>query len=117
MRKESGGTTWMDAVATGPLPPLDDTTADVMLILSPRVVPVTLTVTVHVPLASSVAPDTPKVVPPATPVRTPPVHVVANRAGVDKIKPAGRVSLTPTLVSAAKLLGLLIVRVKLAVPP
>lgn len=98
---EGGATTVRLAEAVPPVPPCVEVTAEVVLFFTPAVVPVTLTENVHEALAERVEPDRLTVPPPALMVPAPQLPV--SPLGVETTRPAGRVSLNPTPVSATAL--------------
>ena len=98
-----------------PVPPLVEVTFPVMLLIVPPAVAVTLTDMVHVPLAGAEPPLRLIVVAPAPVVKVPPQVFVAPGV-LATCMPVGNGSLTATPVSAV-LLGLVIVRVRVEVPP
>jgi hypothetical protein len=104
------------AEAVRPVPPLVELTVPVVLAFEPPVAAVTLTDTTQLPLAL-IEPPVRLIVPePAVAVKVPPQVFVAF--GVPATcKPLGNVSLTATPVSAVLALGLVIVRVRVEVPP
>jgi hypothetical protein len=89
------------AVAVLPVPPLVEVTAPVVLVKTPGLPPVTLTLKTQeapaaiVPPARLTAPD------PAAAVIVPPPHEPASPFGVATVIPAGNVSVNETPVSAA----------------
>lgn len=97
---EGGATTVMLAEAAGPLPPSLELTALVVLFCTPAAVPVTLTLKVQELLAVSVAPDKLITLVFCVAVMVPLPHEPVSPLGVETIRPAGRVSLKPTPVSA-----------------
>ena len=88
------------AVATLPVPPLADVTAVVVLIRSPGTVAWMLTLNVHEPADGSVAPDRLTFADPVVAVIVPPPQDPVKPFGVAMTRPAGRVSVNPTPVSA-----------------
>jgi hypothetical protein len=107
--------TCSEAVAVFPVPPFVDVTVTELFFV-PLVVPVTLTVNVHVPPAGSRMPvaDTPP--DPATALPWKLAHVEAAPLGVATTRPAGKVSVSPTPLSASSGLGLVSVNVIVLVP-
>jgi hypothetical protein len=95
-------------VAPGPLSV--DETGPVVLFCTPAAMPCTFTLTLQLAFAASVAPVRLIEPDPAAAV-TVPVQVVTSPFGVATCKPAGRVSLNATPVSARLELGLLSVKV------
>jgi len=105
-----GGTTAAPATVTladavPPLPPSTEVTAPVVLLLTPAVVPVTLTLRLHEALDVSVAPLSVTVPDPAVAVNVAP-QVFTSPFGVETTSPAGSVSVKPTPVNDVELLGL-----------
>jgi len=100
----------MDAVVEPPAPVSVELTLLVVLILSPVVVPVTLTEIVQLPLAAIVPPLSETLPEPATAVADP-AQVLANPLGVATTSPAGRVSVNATPVRPIPLFGFVIVKV------
>jgi hypothetical protein len=106
------------SVPVFPVPPLVEATLPVVLSLAPLVVAVTLTVTVHVPLAAMVpAEKLTDVFPIAGAKVGAPQPVVETFGVVATSRPAGKVSVKATPVSAVPALGLVIVKVKVLTPP
>ena len=105
------------ALAVLPVPPLVEVTAEVVLVLSPGLVPVTLIENVQEAPAARVAPArlTPPL--PAVAVIAPPPHAPVRPLGVATRSPAGNASVNATPVSAVTALGLLIVKLTDDVPP
>jgi len=99
---------------TAPVPPLVDVTAPVVLFLTPAVVPVTVTLKVHMPPPAIVAPLSVIKLLPVT-VKVPPHWLEPALFGV--VSPAGRVSVKPTPVNDVDEFGLVIVKLRLVVPP
>src|SRR5262249_11415405 len=97
-----------------PVPPLVDVTAPVVLFLTPAVAPVTVTVKLHVPLDAMDAPVS-VIVLGFVVVRVPPQVAVGPE--VATVNPAGSVSVNPTPVNPTVEFGLVIVKVRLVVPP
>src|SRR6478609_1681184 len=110
-----GATTVIEAVAVLPVPPLVEVTCT-LLLLSPAVVPVTFTTTVHDELGARLWPLRLIEEEPATAV-TVPVQLPPTFGGVATTSPAGRLSVNATPVSVRFWLPLLsIVKVRLVVP-
>src|SRR5260370_3422 len=110
-----GAPTVMLAFEVLPVPPSVEVTCT-LLFFTPAVVPVTFTATVHEALNASVPPDRLTVPDPATAVAAPP-QVLVRPFGVATTKPAGRVSVNATPVSATALApGLVMVKVSDVVP-
>jgi hypothetical protein len=84
-----GARTAMLAVAVFPVPPFVEVTALLVVLCEPATAPVTVAVTVQLPLAGMVAPLRVK-------VARVPLHVVDPES---KVSPAGSESLNPTPVS------------------
>ena len=107
-----GKATMVLAEAVLPLPPSMEVMADAVLFFNPAVVPVTITESMQVVLAGSVAPV--KLNEPAPPVAVTVVRpqVFTSPLGVATTNPAGSVSVNPTPVKAT-LLVLPMVNVKL----
>ena len=117
MLRVGGATTVRLAVEVLPVPPLLELTVTV-LVLTPAVVPVTLTEKVQEAPTASVAPDRLTEPDPATAVIVPPPQPPTTLGGVATTIPAGRVSVKPMPVSVAELLaGLVMVKVNVEVPP
>jgi hypothetical protein len=94
-----------------PVPPFAEVTCT-LLFFTPPVTAVTFTEKVQEPLGASVAPARPTDDAPAAAVIVPPPQVPTNAFGVDTTKPAGRLSVNDTPVSAiAFAAGLLIAKV------
>ena len=96
---EGGASTLIEAVAVPPLPPSVEVTLPVVLVFSPAVVPVTFTEKVQELLPASVAPDKLTPPPPAVAEIVPPPHEPVRPLGVATTRPAGNVSVKPTLCS------------------
>ena len=105
------------ALAVLPVPPLVEVTAEVVLVLSPGLVPVTLIENVQDAAAARVAPVRLTLLPPAATVMVPPPHEPVRPLGVATTSPAGNVSENATPVSAVEALGLVIVKLSDDVPP
>jgi len=104
------------AVAVLPVPPLVELTLPVVLTKLPEAVPVMFTVSVQVLLTAIVPPVSETLPEPATAVAVPP-HVLVSPLGVATTRPAGKVSVNATPVSATALpAGLVIVKVNDVVP-
>src|SRR5438105_1532712 len=99
-----------------PVPPFVEVTFPVVLTLLPDVVVVTFTLTAHEAPAAIAPPLRLMLLLAAVAVNTPPQLLVAL-AGVATTRPAGKLSVTPTPLKAAPRFGLVIVSVRLAVPP
>jgi len=104
-----GATTVIDAVAVLPVPELVVVTVT-ELFFTPAVVPVTLTENVQDALSPRVAPLRLTLVEPAVAVIVPPPQVPVRPLGVDTTRPAGKVSVKATPVTATALLGLVMVK-------
>jgi hypothetical protein len=94
---EGGATTVTLADAVPPAPPSVEVTLPVVLFSVPAAVPVTLTEKVHEALAARVAPDRLTTLVFCVAVIVP-VQVDVSPLGVEITRPAGRVSLNPTLL-------------------
>ncbi len=88
------------AEAAVAVPALVVVTEPVVLRYAPAVADVTFTVTVHEPLAGTVAPESVALVPPLAAVTVPPAHVVAPEAEAVFTRPAGYVSVNAAPVTA-----------------
>ena len=108
------------ALAVPPEPPESEPIALVVLFLTPEVVPVTLTVSVHVVLVLITPPlkDTEELLATAVNVAPPPQFPLLVAPGVDAtVRPAGNVSVKFTPVNAVTLAaGFVIVNVSVVVP-
>ena len=104
------------AEAVLPVPPLVELTLPVVLSLEPEVVGVTFTLTAHELLAAIVPPLKLMVVSPAAGANVPP-HVLLEPGTAATCRPAGKVSLTATPLKAVPVLGLVMVKVRVEVPP
>jgi len=99
------------ADAVLPVPPLVELTWT-LLFFKPWLVAVTLTVSVQEPLAATELPVSETLPDPATAVAVPP-HVLVSPLGVATTRPAGKVSVNATPVSATALAaGLVMVKVR-----
>jgi hypothetical protein len=103
-------TVTMAVLLVAPVPPLVEETAPGVLLLTPEVEPVTLTTIVQEPPPVIDPPDRLIEPVPAVAVTVPP-HAPVNPFGVETTRPAGRVSVKATPVSAVDEFGLLIVKV------
>ena len=102
------------AVAVLPVPPLVEVTLPVVLIFSPVLLPVTVTLKLQLPPAA-IDPPLKAITPvAAVVVRVPPHWDVDESATVS---PAGRVSVNATPVRAVEGFGLLIEKIRLVVSP
>jgi len=99
-----------------PVPPLVELTLSVVLSLEPEVVGVTFTLTAHELLSAILPPVRLIDVLPAVAVNVPP-HVLLAPGTAATCRPVGKVSLTATPLKAVPVLGLVMVKVKLEVPP
>src|SRR5262245_25307202 len=90
------------APAVLPVPPLVEVTADVVLVLLPAVVPVTLIENVQLVFAARVAPERLTLPLPAVAVMVPPPHEPVRPLGVATESPAGNGSLNATPGGAAE---------------
>src|SRR5262249_19616356 len=93
-----GATTVIEALAVFPVPPSVEVTVT-LLFLTPAVVPVTFTDTEQEPLAAMVPPLRLTEEDPATAVAVP-LQVLLRLGGVAITRPAGRLSMNATPVSA-----------------
>jgi hypothetical protein len=106
-----------EVVEVFPVPPFVDVTVT-LLPFTPAVVPVTLTEKVQEAPAAKVAPERATLPEPATAVIVPPPQLPARPSlGVDTTRPAASVSVKATPVSGTAAFGLLIVKLKVVVPP
>ena len=103
------------AVEVFPVPPLVELIWT-LFVFVPAVVPWTLTLKLHEPLAASVAPDRLTVPLAAIAVIVPPPHVPDNPLGVATTRPAGNVSVNATPVKDVLVLAFVIVKVRDVVP-
>src|ERR1700687_3903244 len=99
-----------------PVPPLVELTLPVVLLLVPEVVGVTFTLTAHELLAEIVPPLRLIEVLPAVAVNVPP-HVLVAFGVAATCRPPGKVSVTATPLKAVPVLGLVMVKVRVEVPP
>jgi len=112
-----GAATIMVAVFdVAPAPLSVDVMGPVVLLLTPKVVPVTFTEKVHDPLPGNVPPERLMLLEATTAVMVPLPQEPLIPLGVATTRPDGSVSEKSTPVSAIKLFGLVIVKVKLVVP-
>ena len=113
-----GDATVRFAVAVWPVPPLVLDTVPVVFVFAPDVVPVTLTLTVHVPPAAIVPPENVRLVFPAAGANVGAPHPDVLAAGVAATcVPAGNGSLKATPVSGSGLpAGFVSVNVSVDVP-
>src|SRR3954471_11318360 len=109
-----GPVTVTEAFDVLPVPPSVDVTCT-LLFFTPAVVPCTLTETVQLALVASDAPERLTEPEPATAV-TVPLQVVLSPFGVATTRPAGRLSVKATPVSAIVVFGLLMSNVSEVVP-
>ncbi|MGH9823513.1 MAG: hypothetical protein ACREDR_09705, partial [Blastocatellia bacterium] len=98
-----------------PVPPFVEVIALVVLFLIPAVVPVTFTLTVHVPLAAMVPALKVNVVSPANGVNVP--HPGTAPGGAATCNPAGSASVNATPDKLTVEFGLVSVKVRVVVPP
>ena len=109
--------TFSVAVAVKPVPPLAEVTAPVVLTNAPVVVPLTLTVKLQVVLAGMVAPLMEMLVAAATGAKVPVAQLFVAPGAAATSSPAGKVSVTPTPVSATVFAaGFVIAMVKVETP-
>src|SRR5713101_753853 len=99
-----------------PVPPSVELTLPVVLSLEPEVVGVTFTLTAHELLAVIPPPLKLMVVSPAAGANVPP-HVLLEPGTAATCRPSGKVSLTATPLKAVPVLGLVMVKVRVEVPP
>ncbi len=107
---DGGATTLIEAEAVPPVPPSVEVTFPVVLFCVPAAIPVTFTEKVQEPLAAIVPPLRLITFVPAVAVIVPAPHVPVRPFGVEITRPAGRVSLKATPVSATVVLGLVMVK-------
>ena len=107
---DGGATTLIEAEAVPPVPPSVEVTFPVVLFCVPAAIPVTFTENVQEPLAAIVPPFRLITLVPAVAVIVPAPHVPVRPFGVEITRPAGRVSLKATPVSATVALGLVMVK-------
>src|ERR1700687_5872221 len=98
------------------VPPLVELTLPVVLLLVPEVVGVTFTLTAHELLAEIVPPLRLIEVLPAVAVNVPP-HVLVAFGVAATCRPPGKVSVTATPLKAVPVFGLVMVKVRVEVPP
>ena len=115
MRVGGNPTTVKLADAVFPVPRFD-VTAFVVLFLMPAVVPMTFTLNVQDTPAASAAPVKLTVPVPAVAVIEPPPHDPVRLLGVATTTPAGRLSVTPTLLNNVPAFGLVMVKLRLVLP-
>jgi hypothetical protein len=113
----AGGCATTLAEAVLPAPPSVELTAPVVLFFVPAVVPVTFTENVHEAAAASVPPARLAEPDPAVAVMVPLPQVPERPLGVAITTPAGRVSVKATPLSDAPGLGLVMVKLRLVLPP
>ena len=109
-----GATTVMEALDVLPVPPSVEVTVT-ELFFTPAVVPCTLTETVQLALAAKVPAERLMLPEPATAV-TVPLQVLFNPLGVATTRPAGKLSVKATPLSATPVFGLVMVKVSDVVP-
>src|SRR5437899_1730407 len=100
-----GAITVIDALEVFPVPPSVDVTCT-LLFFTPAVVPATFTLKVHDALAANVAPARLTLPEPAVAVMVPPPQLPVRPFGVATTRPAGRLSVNATPVSATVVFGL-----------
>jgi hypothetical protein len=106
------------AVPVLPAPPLVEVTLPVVLTFEPGAVGVTLTTTVHVPLAAMVPPEKLSDVLPAAGANVEePQPLVLALGDAATCNPAGKESVKATPVSAVPAFGFVIVKVSVLTPP
>ena len=111
-----GITTVMVAVEVLPAPPLAEVTVTELL-CNPPAVPVTLTEKVQLADAASEAPERLTEEDPAVAVIGPPPQEPVSPLGVDTTKPDGSMSVKATPVSVVFVFELVMVKLRLALPP
>ena len=112
---KSGAITVSDAEAVFPVPPFVELTAPVVLLKTPLVALVALTLIEHEELVATVPPVRLTAPDPAVAVTTPP-QVFVSPFGVETTSPAGNVSVNATPVSATEFAaGLVIVNVSVEI--
>src|SRR6478735_751466 len=100
----------MLAEAVPPVPPSVEVTLPVVLFCVPAAMPVTLTENVHEAEAARLAPVRLMTFVACVAVMVPLPQLPVSPFGVEITRPAGRVSLNPTPVSATVVLGLVMVK-------
>ena len=90
--------------------------APVVLVLTPAVVPVTFTTMMQEPLAASVPPERLMEPEPAAAVTAPP-HTPVRPFGLETTSPEGKLSVKAMPLRDCDVFGLLIVKVRLVLPP
>src|SRR6266700_2434964 len=113
---DGGATTLMLADAVPPVPPSVDVTFPVVLFCVPAAVPVTFTANVQEVLCARLAPLRLITFVACVAVMVPPPQLPVKPFGVETTRPAGKVSLKPTPVSAVPVLLFWIVKVRLVEP-
>jgi hypothetical protein len=109
-----GPTTVMEALDVLPVPPSVEVTCT-LLFFTPAVVPCTLTTTVQLPLAA-IVPALRVIEPEPAVAVTVPLQVLLSPFGVATTRPAGRLSVKATPLSATLVFGLVMVKVSDVVP-
>jgi hypothetical protein len=109
---DGGATTVIDAEAVLPVPPLAADTLPVVLLFTPAVAPVTVTVIVQLVLVPMLPPL--KLMEPGAVVVSVPPHCVEVPVGT--VNPVGNVSVNVTPVKAVVVFGLVMVNVSTLVP-
>jgi hypothetical protein len=113
---DGGATTVMLAVLlVAPVPPSVEVIAPVVLLCTPAVAPVTVTLNTQVPPPAATVAPLSVIVPGAVVVSVPPQVTVGPE--VATVNPAGSVSVNPTPVSTVAAFGFVIVNVRVVVPP
>jgi len=107
---DGGASTWMVAVAVLPVPPSVEVTAPVVLTCAPAAMLVTLTENVQEALVAIVPPLRLIEPEPGVAVIVPAPHVPVMPFGVETTRPAGRLSVKATPLSATVRFGLVIVK-------
>ena len=105
------------ALAVLPVPPLVEETAEVVLVLSPGLVPVTLIENVQDAAAARVAPVRLTLPLPVAAVMVPPPHEPVRPLGLATTSPVGNVSVNATPASDEPALGLVMVKDSEVVAP
>jgi hypothetical protein len=113
---DGGATTLIEAEAVPPLPPSVEVTLPVVLFCVPAAIPVTLIENVQLVFAARVAPLRLITFVPCVAMIVPPPQEPVRPLGVEITRPAGSVSLKPTPVNVAVVLGLVTVKLKLVEP-
>src|SRR3954466_3018640 len=112
----TGGNTTVTEASEGVLLPPSVEVAVTLLLFTPAVVPVTLTLNVQDAEGAPVTPVRLTLPEPAVAVMIPAPHVPVSPFGVATTSPAGSVSVNATLVSVVLALGLVSVKVSVVLP-